>query len=469
MHCPEKTKALFFNIVLFIIFLFSILIIVKPLYDIFVINTGHSINQYYLYFLFFFISLTLPALVAIFQDKRKLNIFLMLTVIIFCLYSFEIFLELKNILGYDLIGKARKEAIKLNIDFDNRSRIDILDSLSNAGFNAHAPIGPGHLFCNIKYRDGFVTTNDERIFPLGGISNSFTTFDNSNGYYPIIALDKYGFNNQKEIYDLNNIDVALIGDSFTEGFSVNPDQSISGRMNRLGINTISLGKAGNGPLTELATLIEYCSIFQPRVIIWLYCSNDLEFWNLPIELYSTILLKYLNDKNYSQGLIRRQNEIDSLMIKFLNDTKKEYKVVANTRSSALQSIKEIVTLWNFRSFLIIGLRYEDTINWTTPFKEFELILTRAKETVNNWDGKLIFLYLPDYQEYVKPFESNLSKQEVLDIVRRLDIPIIDGNKDIFDMHNTPLSLFPFGLPLHFNKDGYKLLTNGIIENLTIKD
>ena len=70
---------------------------------------------------------------------------------------------------------------------------------------------------------------------------------------------------------------------------------------------------------------------------------------------------------------------------------------------------------------------------------------------------------------MKPFESNLSKQEVLDIVRRLDIPIIDGNIDIFDMHNTPLSLFPFGLPIHFNKDGYKLLTNGIIENLTIKD
>ena len=115
---PEKTKALFFNIVLFIIFLFSILLIVKPLYDIFVINTGHSINQYYLYFLFIFISLTLPALVAIFQDKRKLNIFLMLTVNIFCLYSFEIFLELKNILGYDLIGKAKKEAIKLNIDFE---------------------------------------------------------------------------------------------------------------------------------------------------------------------------------------------------------------------------------------------------------------------------------------------------------------------------------------------------------------
>jgi lysophospholipase L1-like esterase len=118
---------------------------------------------------------------------------------------------------------------------------------------------------------------------------------------------------------------------------------------------------------------------------------------------------------------------------------------------------------------MINNRYEDTINWTTPFKEFELILTRAKETVNNWDGKLIFLYMPDYQEYVKPFESNLSKQEVLDIVRRLDIPIIDGNKDIFDMHNTPLSLFPFGLDLHFNKDGYKLLTDGIIENLTNKD
>jgi hypothetical protein len=466
---PEKTKALFFNIVLFIIFLFSILIIVKPLYDIFVINTGHSINQYYLYFLFIFISLTLPALVAIFQDKRKLNIFLMLTVNIFCLYSFEIFLELRNIFSNDLIGKAKKEAIKLNIDFDNRSRIDILDSLSNAGFNAHAPIGPGHLFCNIKYRDGFVTTNDERIFPLGGISNSFTTFDNSNGYYPIIALDKYGFNNQKEIYDLNNIDVALIGDSFTEGFSVNPDQSISGRMNRLGINTISLGKAGNGPLTELATLIEYCSILQPRVIIWLYCSNDLEYSNLPNELNSTILLKYLNDKNYSQDLIKRQNEIDSLMIKYLNDAKKEYKIVANTKSSAFRSIKEIVRLWNFRSFLIIDNRHEDTIDWATPFKEFELILTRAKETVSNWEGKLIFFYIPDYQEFVEPFQPHHFKQEVLDIVHRLDIPIIDGKKDIFDMQKTPLSLFPFGLPLHFNKDGYKLLTNSIIENLTIKD
>lgn len=456
----ERIK--YFSLALYIILLFSLIVISKPLFEIIVFNKNKDLNQFYFYFLFFFVFITIPSIIGIIYKKRGNDFLLLLCINILSIYLFEIFLEIRNVRSNDLTYKAIKEAKKLKIEFDTRTKIEFLDSLTNIGLNAFSPISPRHFFGDQKYRDGLSLFNGKKIFPLGGISNSFTTYDNSNGFYPLVLLDDYGFNNKIKFEKFKNVEVVLIGDSFTEGMSVNPDHTISGRMNYYGINTLSFGKIGNGPLTELATLIEYGIKIKPKIVVWLYCSNDLERLNLPNELKSSILIKYLYNKDFSQNLIYRQNQIDSLLINYLEEKKENFR---NKEKHLAISIKEIIRLWNFRSFLVI--ENNTKLNIETPLNEFELILSRAKEILDTWDGKLIFLFIPDYQEFIEPFKSHYNKEPVFEIVKKLNILTIDGKKDIFDKHNDPISLFPFGLPLHFNKNGYDLIANEIINKLDL--
>ena len=57
---------------------------------------------------------------------------------------------------------------------------------------------------------------------------------------------------------------------------------------------------------------------------------------------------------------------------------------------------------------------------------------------------------------------------VLNIIKKLDIPIIDIKTIVFDKHSDPLSLFPFRGPFHYNAEGYRLVADSLIDLLNNK-
>ena len=82
-----------------------------------------------------------------------------------------------------------------------------------------------------------------------------TNLGNENGYWAIYKSDRYGFNNPDKLWDKDNIDFVIVGDSFVHGMSVFDKDSIRGNIEkkfRRGV--INLGWSGNGPLTELCDL-----------------------------------------------------------------------------------------------------------------------------------------------------------------------------------------------------------------------
>ena len=91
-------------------------------------------------------------------------------------------------------------------------------------------------------------TNEPKIFPLTGISNSVTTFDNEQGFYPIIKTDEFGFHNNKKYNIQNKTNIILLGDSFTEGYSVNSNENIEHFLSKNFQQVINMGKSGNGTL-----------------------------------------------------------------------------------------------------------------------------------------------------------------------------------------------------------------------------
>ena len=73
-------------------------------------------------------------------------------------------------------------------------------------------------------------------------------------------------------------------------------------------NIINLGQPASNPLTEFAILREYLPLINVKKVIWLYFEgNDLEFDTF---LKNNILIKYLEDKNFTQNLSMKQNRVD---------------------------------------------------------------------------------------------------------------------------------------------------------------
>ena len=80
--------------------------------------------------------------------------------------------------------------------------------------------------------------------------------------------------------------------------------------------------------------------------------------------------------------------------------------------------------------------------------------------VSNWNGKMYFVYLPSFARYSTGNEHP-NRDFVMQTATKLDIPIIDIHREVFDPHPDPLSLFPFKMPGHYNAKGYRLVAEAI--------
>ena len=95
---------------------------------------------------------------------------------------------------------------------------------------------------------------------------------------------------------------------------------------------------------------------------------------------------------------------------------------------------------------------------------FAEILTKAKAEVDGWEGKLYFVYLPEYARYKKSVSHDdfRRKSEVIEVVKGLGIPVVDIHQEVFADHLDPLALFPFRLSGHYNADGYSEVAKAIV-------
>ena len=287
--------------------------------------------------------------------------------------------------------------------------------------------------------------------------------DKENGYFPIVYLDDNGFRNDINLSDINNIDFVLIGDSYAESYSVDSKNTIANTFISKGYPTICLAKAGNGPLSELATLIEYGEKYKPKYVIWFYCFNDLT--NLKIELNSKLLKKYLYKNGFSQSLIKKQEDVDKIL-KHHNNLEEQKHHKNNIKFDKQKfSLKRVLRLFHIRSHLIITKKTYNVAKMDeNNYDIFELIMKKANRFVNSWNGNLIFVYLPDFNNYGKLWENFEIKRKntLLKSVNMDSILVIDANT-IFDKHSSPLELFPFEQFLHYSEKGYRFLTLQLIK------
>ena len=182
-------------------------------------------------------------------------------------------------------------------------------------------------FINKKYcGNSFKKKENLPIYPLGGVSKKKIKFKNQeNLSISFRESDRFGFNNQDDLWNFNNLNSVFIGDSFTYGADVNYFESFVEMYRKKENLTINLSCGGNGPIIEYATFVEYVKEFnlKPKYLFWVYYSgNDLQK-DIKSEKNS-FYAKYLN-KGFNQNLIFKQDIIDKEFIKQIDLSNKKKK------------------------------------------------------------------------------------------------------------------------------------------------
>ena len=78
-----------------------------------------------------------------------------------------------------------------------------------------------------------------------------------------------------------------------------------------------------------------------------------------------------------------------------------------------------------------------------------------------YNSNFFFVYLPEFTRYKsKDYDLN-NYQRIKSIVNYLDIPFIDIHKQVFEKEENPINLFPLRLFGHYNKEGYKKVSEAI--------
>ncbi len=408
--------------------------------------TGYYFKYYVLSFCIFIISF-----ISYFIPKNlKINIFIIFSSIFVGLYIVEGYINLEQ----NRISTYKNQTGQ---DYDTRSTLEVYQDLKKINPKIVASPHP------IYFTDSF------KISPLSGIANRTTLHCNENGYYSIYESDRYGFNNSDFEWDKKITKFLLVGDSMTRGACVNEPDTISGNIKKLTnekIGVLNLGQSGNGPLREYATLKEYLYLKNVQKIIWVYFEgNDLREFNK--ELKHKILIKYLNNKNFSQNLALRNNSVQKLLLSELNNV----ETIMNSNQIQQKKLKRnsltsFLILTKVRIYFFESL-FNDHKAKKELFlkKEFKKTLKMSNELAKENNAELYFVYLPSFHRFqlFNNTDEYMHYKEVLNIVKKLKIPIIDINKELFVKQKDPLELFPFRSPGHYNVKGYEFIAKQIVD------
>ncbi len=375
------------------------------------------------------------------------------------------------IVAFSMPSSSRARiAARQGVAYDRRAALDVVLELRRQGIDAIGNMRP------------WPPTDGAALVPLGGAPNRETVLCNEAGAYVTYHSDEYGFNNPRSVWSAQGTRLTLVGDSFTHGACVPSEQNIAGRLRERYPATLNLGWMGNGPLADLAVMREYVEPLKPPIVFWLhYEGNDVTDLNL--EAHAKWPLSYL-DPAFRQGLMSRTSEIDQLYRKLGSQERLEAaRADRSTGPPHVLTLDAVEQRFGVDSPIIdfvqhlmlseIRMKLSDLRDqWQRQAKQrsagfgmnrelFEAVLRLANDTIRQWNGRLIVVYLPDWAAYDSPTRPDFHRADVLQVCERLGIPVIDIDP-VFRAHPDPLSLFPLRQRGHYTAEGYQLVAQTLM-------
>lgn len=429
-----------------------LLIFIYTLYrDLIYFNNEKNYNLIYLiYFIVIFFLIGTLFL----KDEIRKNLITSIISLIITLYFIELFIF------FNLKIKLSKY---LQDGFDKRTRYEVFTDIRKTNPNIYPAVFPSNFIYN-------QISDKSPIVPFGNISGKEILWCNENGYYSIFKSDRYGFRNPNDkIWEKKLINYILIGDSYTEGACVNTKDTISGKLSLISNkDTLNLGRGGNGPLSKLAILYEFSKISEGTNLLWFYYEgNDIK--DMMEERNSEILNKYYENKNYRQNLKSNQKLIDQLLINYSEEkikTKKKEVDHALKEYSPLKILGLYNVRFNLKEFIITRLLKKKKKFENKELIFFESIINKANKFTLEKKGNFYFVYLPNYNRYIFKSPNNyMSKDDILKILNKNKIKVIDIDELVFKKEEDKLSLFPLRKSGHYNEIGYEKVSRAIVDYL----
>ena len=399
------------------------------------ILTNSSLINYYSIYLIFSITLLIFSIYSFWLNSEvKKNLNLVLFSVLIGLYIIEFFLVFEN------------------FSLKNKSKLDFYTNYKNNENNNVVTVIPPFLHIS----------EDKELFPLGGISNVETIYCNELGFFTIYKSDRYGFNNSDEVWEENIFDYLLLGDSFVHGACVENKFNISNNLKKLSQkNVINLGMSGNSPLINYASLKEYLDVNKTKRVIFVFTEdNDLE--GLHFELQDKILLNYLIDKNFSQNLKVKQNQLNEILYKKFNiEIEKELNI---SKKINYKPFIYFLKFYSLRTFTLDKF-ITKTKEQPNTYSEFENILNQMKIFLDKNDINFYFVYLPSYSRFLYKKYNTIKYAKVLNIIKKNQINLIDIYNDLLKDYPNKKSLFALSGSGHLNRKGYQLVSEIIYEKI----
>jgi len=349
-------------------------------------------------------------------------------------------------------------AYKEGVDFDTRSRLEVVLDCRKSGQSCYPAVPPNTFLSNNLEVGG------DRIVPLSGAARARIIGCNEGGFYSTYTTDEYGFRNPEGSWrDADIVDLAFVGDSYTQGDCVNNGDHFVDNFRIMFPKVLNLGAGGDGPLLELATVKEYLEGRHVRYLFWVFFErNDLS--DLKDRKKSSLLLQYLRP-GFTQSLMQRHSEINKAVYAYIEN---RLKMKEQGQAKLLPNLRSL--FWEFRQGKLLTpftkkKSPSDLLKSKYDIELFQQILAETKRIIARGGGKLVFVYLPEYERFSEetpspPWSAARIKSDILDMVSTLGVDVIDI-EPAFHRENDPLELFPYKIQGHYNSRGYAVVANEI--------
>ena len=207
--------------------------------------------------------------------------------------------------------QTRKEiavlAARSGVSVDTRARGELLDESRRRG----TEIVPAVMLADVLDAAGSSEPADaDDLLPLGGISSTLTLLCNQ-GQVVSYASDEHGFRNPRGIWNSPRADIAVVGQSFAQGYCVRDGKGFVDLLRTHNQVALNLGTSGQSSLLQLAAIKEYLPRYEPKTVLWIF-TEGIDLPDLYIESTHPLSRRYL-DPTFSQHLLTRQPEIDAAL------------------------------------------------------------------------------------------------------------------------------------------------------------
>jgi len=324
-----------------------------------------------------------------------------------------------------------------------------------------------------EYQDACeIKTFDEAIAKGWGTGDLGTLRSNAELGYTL-DLDPHGFNDPKNFHHdfSNDFRVLVLGDSFTQGASADPDQGFVPLLNQSfkekGVLFFNTGVGGYGQNNQVAVLKKYFDVIKPQlVILGFYPGNDFTDNLTGLDRHTAFPGKWLVNyeilviddeaavrkrskdelwKQY-QGFIGCERAMDSFWLKsFMLQTRlgTQIWVLGRKAKHQIRSLREKRIVGDAGYFA----------DWKAPTRN---LLSEMQEFLSHRSVPLWVMVIPQANIDEKNINRTSLDDEAYELMDDLDISLIDLTQELTveDYYFKPKGS-DWGAVGHWNNDGHK--------------